>query len=169
MTGTLLLAVPLLLVLAILQTAVWPYFPIFGLEPQLVVLTAVAWGLLRGPEEGAIWALTGGLLLDLFSVGPFGLNAVALVIATIVAALVQHALPTSRFILPPVLGALATALFWGVQWILLSLAGWPLALGVARFLPALAVLQGVVMVPVYWAFYWLSARLNTTAVVSEGL
>ena len=168
MTGTLLIALPLMLVLVVLQTAVWPYFPIFGLEPQLVVLTAVAWGMLRGPEEGAVWALVGGILLDIFSIGPFGLNAVALVIATIATAVVQHGLPTSRLLLPPVLGALGTALFFGLQLGLVSLAGWSLSPGVVRLLPTLAVLQGILIVPVYWALYWLSQQLGNTAVVSEG-
>ncbi len=169
MTGTLLIALPLMLLLAVLQTAVWPYFAIWGVEPQLVVLTAVVWGMLRGPEEGAVWALIGGIFLDLFSVGPFGLNALALVIATIATALVQHALPTSRFILPSVLGALGTALFLLVQFVLLPLSGWSLGLGVVRMLPTLAVLQGVVIVPVYWVLYTLDKRLRNTAVVSEGL
>ena len=43
-------AIPLMAVLAILQTAVLPRFPIAGLEPQLVFLVALAWGLLRGLE-----------------------------------------------------------------------------------------------------------------------
>ncbi len=169
MSGSLLLAVPIMLLLAVLQTAVIPYFPLTGLEPQVVVLTAVAWGMLRGPEEGAVWALVGGLWLDLFNIGPFGLNGVALVIATIATAVAQYYLPTSRIILPPLFGALGTALFLVVQLPLLSLAGWAVGMGVVSQLPALALFQAVAMVPIYWALYLLDVRLRNTAVVSEGL
>lgn len=169
MTGTMLIAVPLMLLLTVWHTAVGPHFTLWGMEPQLVLLTAVAWGLLRGPEEGAVWAFVGGLFLDLVSVGPFGLNALTLTLTTIPLALVQRTLPTSRIILPPLAGTFGMMLFFALQLLLLSLAGWSLSLSVMRQLPPLALFQGVVMVPVYWLLYLLDQRLNNTAVVSEGL
>ena len=78
-------AIPLMAVLAILQTAVLPRFPIAGLEPQLVFLVALAWGLLRGLEEGLVWAFIAGLWLDLFSMTPLGLSSLAFMAAVAVA------------------------------------------------------------------------------------
>ena len=70
-------AIPLMAVLAVLQTAVLPRFPIAGLEPQLVFLVALAWGLLRGLEEGLVWAFIAGIWADLFSLTPLGLSSLA--------------------------------------------------------------------------------------------
>lgn len=44
-----------------------------GGRPNVVLLLVVAWGLLRGIEEGALAGLIGGLALDLVSGTPFGL------------------------------------------------------------------------------------------------
>ena len=62
MSSTIYLAIPVMLVLAVVQTAVLPRFPIFGLVPLLPFLVALAWGLLRGMNEGIVWAFVGGLL-----------------------------------------------------------------------------------------------------------
>ncbi len=41
------------------------------------------WTFLRGPIEGAIWAFVGGLLLDLFSGGPFGGMTLSMMVAAL--------------------------------------------------------------------------------------
>jgi rod shape-determining protein MreD len=158
-TGTLLLSVPLMLLLAVWQTAVGPHFVVWGIEPQLVLLTAVSWGLLHGPEEGAAWGLVGGLWLDLFSAGPFGLSAVAMVLVCGSTAVVQHYLPPSRFILPPLMGALGTILYFTIQILLLSLTGWNITFDLASQLPPLALAQGIIIIPIYWLLYALHQRL----------
>ena len=54
-------AIPLMALLAIVQTAILPRFPIAGVEPQLLFLLALAWGLARGLEEGLVWAFIAGI------------------------------------------------------------------------------------------------------------
>jgi len=49
-----------------------------GGRPNVVLLLVVAWGLLRGIEEGALAGLLGGLALDLVSGTPFGLQTILL-------------------------------------------------------------------------------------------
>lgn len=44
-----------MIVLGVVETAVLPHFPILGSTPQLALLVALAWGLLFGMEEGAVW------------------------------------------------------------------------------------------------------------------
>jgi len=63
---------PLLLALALLQSTAMPYLKLFGVMPNLMLLTVVAWSLLRGPGEGVVWGFVGGIFLDLFSRAPLG-------------------------------------------------------------------------------------------------
>ena len=49
-----------------------------GGRPDLVLLLAASWSILRGTHEGSLAGVGGGLLLDLFSATPFGLNAALL-------------------------------------------------------------------------------------------
>jgi hypothetical protein len=53
-------AVPLMALLAVGQTAVFARLPILGAVPLIPFLVALLWGLLRGIEEGAIWAFAPG-------------------------------------------------------------------------------------------------------------
>lgn len=50
-------------------------------EPNLVLALVVARAFLRGGRAGMIWALAGGLLLDLAGTGPLGVHALAMLAA----------------------------------------------------------------------------------------
>jgi len=56
---------------------------VLGGRPDLVLLAVVGWAFLRGPTEGVIWAFIGGLLLDLFSGGPFGCFTLSLLLVAL--------------------------------------------------------------------------------------
>ena len=71
------LAVPLMAVLAVVQTSVLPRFPVLGAVPQLLFLVALAWGILRGLEQGLFWAFIAGFFVDLFSLAPLGISSLA--------------------------------------------------------------------------------------------
>ncbi len=62
--------VPFLLFLAMLETTLSPYVRPLGVHPDLVTLAVLSWSLLRGTREGAVWAVIGGMGLDLLSAGP---------------------------------------------------------------------------------------------------
>ena len=68
-------ALPLMAFLAVIQTAVVARFPMWGVVPLIPFLIALAWGLRRGIEEGALWAFCAGFFLDLFSISPLGLSS----------------------------------------------------------------------------------------------
>lgn len=67
MSLSLYLAFPIMILLLVIQTAVLPRLPIWGVVPQLLLLAAVAWGMLEGLEEGAVWGFIAGFFTDLFS------------------------------------------------------------------------------------------------------
>lgn len=65
--------IPILMVAAVLQSAWLEDLNIIGGRPDLVLLLAVTWSIIRGAEEGALWGFVGGVFCDLLSGGGFGL------------------------------------------------------------------------------------------------
>ena len=115
------LVIPLMVVLTILQSTLLPQIPILGVVPQLWLLASIAWALLRGWQEGIIWAFIAGLLVDLFSVGPMGVTSLALMAAVGVVVLLQRSLPEYRVVIPVILTVIGTLVFWLVYLLLLRI------------------------------------------------
>jgi rod shape-determining protein MreD len=76
------LSVPLLALLALLQTAVFRQILFLDGSLDLLLVAVVCWSLLR-PEEGLVWALLGGVFADIFSGGPFGTTSIAFLLVAI--------------------------------------------------------------------------------------
>lgn len=152
-------AIPLLTILAVLQTAVFSRIPILGQVPQIPFLVALAWGLLRDLEEGVTWGFVGGLILDLFSAGPTGLTALVWMMGIILALFMAQGFPTSRVILPVVVAAVSTMVYLGLHMILLRLFGYQTTLATAAALLPLAALHAVLILPIYWLMYTVDRRL----------
>lgn len=72
------LVVPLLAVIALIQTTLLPIFLPGPVRPDLMLMIVVGWGVVHGDGEAALWGLAGGLVLDLFSGAPFGLHTFGL-------------------------------------------------------------------------------------------
>lgn len=115
---------------ALLQAAVLPELTLLQVRPNLVLVLVVLWTIARGGREGAVWAFGAGLFLDLLTLAPLGLHALALLSAAGIAALCR----TPRFrlgLLLPMAVALATTLLHDM--VLLAVQGSELS----RLLPSL--------------------------------
>ncbi|MDN4552600.1 rod shape-determining protein MreD, partial [Salmonella enterica] len=69
------LSIPILLIAAILQSTVVPQFRLGGGGPDLIMMAVLSWILLSNAEEGAFWAVVGGIIQDLISGLPTGTTA----------------------------------------------------------------------------------------------
>lgn len=153
MRSSIYVAIPLLLILAVLQTAVLPNFPIFGLLPLLPFLVALSWTMLHGLQEGLAWAFIAGMWLDLFSIGPQGATALAFMAAVLVAHNVMQLLPDSRFFMPVALAALGSLVYLLVYLPFIRLLGFGGSLATAVDLLPLILIHAGFMLPVYWLIY----------------
>ncbi len=153
MKASIYLAIPLMVVLGVIQTAVLPHFSFRHLSPQLPLLVALAWGMLHGLDEGMVWAFIGGISMDLFSITPLGITAISYLVAVTAVLWLQQAFPTSRLILPVLLAAVATTIFLMVSLLLLRLTGFISTFQVAVTLWPLVLLNAIAMLPVYWFLY----------------
>jgi rod shape-determining protein MreD len=156
MRSTLYIAIVVMLLLAVVQTAVLPHFPITGLVPQLSFLVALAWALLHGLEEGLVWGFVAGFWLDIFSIGPLGATALAYMAAILVIVWLLQWLPNNHFFIPLVMAALGTLVYLIVYLVFARLLGYGVTTATAVSLLPLILLNAAFMLPVYW----LINRLN---------
>ena len=73
------LSLPILIAVAITQTVLLSRVDIGGGRPDLMLLVVLVWTFVHSVEHGAVWALVGGIALDLLSGGPLGAEMLALV------------------------------------------------------------------------------------------
>ncbi|HET7487640.1 MAG TPA: rod shape-determining protein MreD [Acidimicrobiales bacterium] len=125
-------------------------------HPQVMLLLAVAAGLLAGPEEGALVGFGAGLLADLFVQTPLGLSALTFALVGFVVGSIQSGIIHSAWWIGPV-----TALVASVAGIVLyGLTG--AVVGQAHFVtPRLAVtaagvgvMNALIALPVMRAMSW---------------
>lgn len=159
MTISIYLAIPLMLVLGLVETAVLPHFPIFGTTPQLAFLVALAWGLLYGVEEGAVWAFFAGVFTDLFSITPVGVSSLAFMVGITAVIWATQALPTSRVLLPLALAGLATVISFIVEIVLLRLFGTITTFQAVVILPNILLVHALAILPIYWLLYFINRAI----------
>lgn len=135
--------IPFLLIVAILQSTAAPRLVVYGVRPDLMLVSVVAWTLLaafrlrelqytgeppslwRGINDGVVWGFTGGMFLDLLSGAPFGLSALALIAAAAAVGILAAGVASSTPILIIVATPLGTLIYHLVFLLGLALTGRP--------------------------------------------
>jgi rod shape-determining protein MreD len=131
-----------------------------GGQPDIVLLAIVAWGLLRGPAEGMIWAFMGGLLLDLFSGGPMGGITLALLLVAFVAGQQWGSELGLAYIQLILLTLILSFLYHVLLLLILSWRGYPVnwAYSLPQIAAPSAVLNAVLAPFIYRPLVWLDRR-----------
>lgn len=154
------LAVPVMMLLGLVETAVLPHFPVLGSTPQLALLVALAWGLLYGIEEGVVWAFFAGIFTDLYSITPMGISSLAFMVGITAVLWVQQALPTSRVFIPLTLAALVTIISFLLDILLLRLFGTIANFQSVGILPTTILINVLAILPIYWLLYIIDRTLR---------
>ncbi len=116
----------LLIGAALLQTTLSPYIKINGIHPDFVLILVIGWTVLHGLEEGLIWALIGGLSLDLLSGAPFGVFSLVMLSTTFVTSLFHGRIFGSSIVLPLGLAFPLSLFFNTLALLFLNLLGRPI-------------------------------------------
>jgi rod shape-determining protein MreD len=114
------LMIPLLLLLALLQSTAAGRLQIGQVKPDLVLLMVIVGTLLYGGRAGVLWAFVGGVALDLFSNGPLGASSLALMAAALVASLGHRPLSRFNILVPLSAAALGTLAYAAVYLAILA-------------------------------------------------
>ena len=120
---TIYLVVPLLVIVAVLQTSVIPHLAVWGVFADLPLLVVVSWGLLRGAREGVVWGFVVGIALDSLSGAPFGAATLSLMAAGALSGLGEATVVRARFVFPSVAVFLATFLSSVVFMLVVNISG----------------------------------------------
>jgi rod shape-determining protein MreD len=122
---TIYLVIPLLLVVAVLQTSLMPHLTLWGVFADLPVLFVGGWGLVAGSREGAMWGFLAGLATDALSGAPFGAATFALMTVGFLAGLAEANVSRAQFALPLVAIFLATVLYDLMFLVVVRVSGQP--------------------------------------------
>jgi rod shape-determining protein MreD len=156
------LAFIILFCLAVLQTTVMPRVTVMGVHPNLVLMAVTSWSLLRGAEEGMLWALVGGLAMDLFSGAPLGVCALALLAVSFLSGLGERNVFRLELLIPILAIPVATLVYQLIVLGLLALLGWRAewGAGLSRVVFPSMVVNTLGMPAVYLAARLLDHRLG---------
>ena len=150
---SLVFGIPILASLAAIQATLMTQFRVLGGAPDLILLAVIAWALVAPDPDGMLWALFGGLAIDLLSGGPFGMNAILLVIITYLAGFSEDRFWESHFLLPLAAVMVASLLYHGMTLGVLAALGrsvdWGLSLGYVTFPSVFFNL--ILTIPAYYA------------------
>jgi rod shape-determining protein MreD len=159
---------PILLIgTAIVQATLSPYMKINGVHPDLVLLLVIGWTVLRGLEDGATWALIGGVSLDFLSGAPFGVFSLSLLLVAVITGFFHGRTFGSSIVVPLILTFPLSLVFNGMALILLNLLGHPMVWSDAVYnvmTPAAIFNTGVMMLvfpPLYLLNRWLNPKVLT--------
>ena len=144
-------AIPMLAVLAVLQTSMVPHIVLGAARPELVMTWVVCWAVVRGRGEAMPWAIFGGLLLDLLSQLPPGAHLLALAAVTYIADL-GHKVMQGSTALFAAAAVFAASLTYGIILVLvLKVTGHPIDFvetTIIRLLPG-AIYNLAALVPIF--------------------
>ena len=115
--------IPLLAILAILQSTILSQLRLLDGRPDLVLLALVGWGMTGRWRESMIWGFIGGLFLDLLSGMPFGATAVLLVLVGAMVSFWFGRFWEAHFLLPLGVTLAASLLLHGLSLAALVLIG----------------------------------------------
>lgn len=159
---TIYVAVPVLLVAAILQSTVLARIHVISGGFDLVLVIVLAWSLVQRGNDGPVWALVGGLLADTLSGGPPGAFTLALSTVALVVAFTEGRFYKTNFIVALIAAVLGTLLYHLIYLTLIIVFGYPINLSDALALSTFpsAILNLLLMVPTYQAAKWLALLVN---------
>lgn len=159
MSRSLYFLLPLLVILVILQTTLLARLPILDVILQPAMLLPITWTLLRGPYEGLVWAFTVGLGLDMFSIGPTGGAALALMFTVLPLAYLNQVLPENPYTMPILLTALGIILFTISYMLIVGLAQRGFRTNLLLDLPLTVLFNTLISIPIYWLLRWVARLL----------
>ncbi len=150
----------LLVVATVLEVTALPRVTPFGLFPDLVLGLVLVASALEGFNAGAVWAIAGGILLDLFTANPLGAHVLALMPAVFAGSAARRSMYRSAlFPLMGLVGGLTLAYRF-----LLTLLRWPGSAEAWLDAMVTAILVGLLNVIAVPVVYGIVALLGRTGV-----
>jgi len=154
-----LIGIPLLAVLAVLQSSIVSQIGLLEGHLDLILVTTIAWSLAGRANDAMILGLIGGLILDLLSGMPFGSTAIVYVGVLYLVSLLEGQLWGGHMLLPPAIALFASLVVYAYELGVLYIMGRqvPLSYAIPRVILPSALLNLLFALPVY---HLMSSLLN---------
>lgn len=158
---SLVLAFPILLVLAVLQAAILVRIRFLNGGVDLLLIMVIAWSLVQRGNDGPLWAFVAGLIADGLSGGPPGAFTLALTGVALCIALTEGRFYKTNWPVALIASVLGTLVYHLLYLTVLAVFGrsvnWSDILALSTF-PS-AIMNLLLMLPTYQTAKWLSARV----------
>ena len=146
--------------LAIVHVSAMSYFSILGVTPDIILIFASCWVVIRDFREGLVVVPIAALCRDLLTSDPLGMSLIALAPIVVLAMAGKMAAPESRFLV-----ALGTVIFGSLSYsimgaIVLAATGQdvPLLSALLRSVMLSVVVNALVALVLYLPLYWVITR-----------
>ena len=148
--------VPLLLISALaLHLALFSVLRVGGAAPDLMLLVAVAGGLVGGPVRGAVLGFAAGIAVDVFLRTPMGLSALVFTLVGYGVGVVSTGVLTPSWYLPVVTASIASAAGVVLYAFVGAMLGEPMvSRRLVTIVSVVAVGNAILAVPVIRAVTW---------------
>jgi len=115
--------------LGLLQTSVFPSFAIAGIRPALVLMATITLATTTTDARALYWGFAGGLLVDLLSASPLGVNALIFTLLVFIVGGQGRRFDRANLLFPVLAGAAATVLYYPALVLALQLQGFDIDWG----------------------------------------
>lgn len=157
--------------LAVLNVSAMPYINVLGVSPDLVLIFAVCWAVIRPEEESLVVVPMAGMMRDLLTSDPLGTSVLALAPIVILAAFIRIQAIDSDLIPALMIVAAGSVAFGIVQMTVLGVTGQNILLfhSVFQVIVPLALVNALFTPIIYLPIHWLSRRPTTGLMGSRRL
>jgi len=152
------IGVPLVIFLALVQTASLPLFSLFGAHPNLVLIFLVSWATVRGETEAMVLIPVAAVALGLLDSQPLGLHLLALAPLALLSGGRQAGFIQADYLMALALVFAATLAYEGIFLVILRLTGESLNWwgNLSQVVIPAAIANTLLTLPVYW-LVWLGS------------
>jgi rod shape-determining protein MreD len=152
------IGVPLVLFVAVVQTASLPLFSVFGAHPNLMLIVLASWAIVRGREEAMMLIPVAGLTLGLLDSHPLGLHLLALVPLALLLLAHDLRLIQADLVVALAIVLLATLAYEAVFLVVLRLTGESLDWwGSISRVAVPAAIANALLTPPFYGLVWLAS------------
>ena len=131
------IGLPLLILLAITQSAIINDLTLLDGRPDLILIVVVAWGIIGRNRDSMIWALLGGLALDLLSGLPLGVTSINLILIAFLVSFSEGRFWESHILMPLGVMLITSPLFYVISILTHWILGYDIEFGAALLRVAL--------------------------------
>ncbi|MFN8373249.1 MAG: rod shape-determining protein MreD [Anaerolineae bacterium] len=155
-------SIPLLALAAVIQSTFVPQLRLSGGGPDLVFMMVLSWAVNAPLGESLIWALVGGICLDLLSAAPLGTSALGMVIVVFFISGINQQVYRIGFLLLSAIILLGTTFQQVTTMIVLAFTGHTIVLPFdLSYVVAPTIVYNFILIwPVYFVMRRIQKRLS---------